>query len=363
MKNGIIIFFYVDDIALAFRKRQEQEALELIRGLQARYSLTGGSNLQWFLGIEVLRDREKNLIWLSQSAYIDKIANLAQSKQSSRYPMGKEELLPYDGITERASCKAYLRKIGSLLYTAVITRPDVAFAVSRLARFTTNPGPKHHEAADRVLLYLHSTSSLALQYGREDDFQVASDASFADNSIDRKSSQAYAMKLFGGMIGWRANKQETVTTSTTEAELLALSQAAKEALFVSRLLKELQIGLDDHRIRIECDNKQTIWLVTEEVTQLKTNLRHVDIHNHWLRQEVQKDLITVEYTESARMMADGLRKALTNNAFERFVEQMNLKDVSNLLVERRFNDLEELKLDQMELVEVDQDENEVLPTD
>ena len=130
MKNGIIIFFYVDDIALAFRKRQEQEALELIRGLQARYSLTGGSNLQWFLGIEVLRDREKNLIWLSQSAYIDKIANLAQSKQSSRYPMGKEELLPYDGITERASCKAYLRKIGSLLYTAVITRPDVTFAVS-----------------------------------------------------------------------------------------------------------------------------------------------------------------------------------------------------------------------------------------
>ena len=62
MKNGIIIFFYVDDIALAFRKRQEQEALELIRGLQTRYSLTGGSTLQWFLGIEVLRDREKNLI-------------------------------------------------------------------------------------------------------------------------------------------------------------------------------------------------------------------------------------------------------------------------------------------------------------
>ena len=72
-----------------------------------------------------------------------------------------------------------------------------------------------------------------LKYGREDDFQVASDASFADNSIDRKSSQAYAMKLFGGMIEWRANKQETVTTSTMEAELLVLSQVVKEALFVS----------------------------------------------------------------------------------------------------------------------------------
>ena len=103
-----------------------------------------------------------------------------------------------------------------------------------------------------------------------------------------------------------------------EAELLALSQAMKEALFVSRLLKELQIGLDDHHIRIECDNKQTIRLVIEEIARLKTSLRHVDIYNHWLRQEVQKDLITVEYTESARMMADGLTKALTNNAFKRF---------------------------------------------
>ena len=88
----------------------------------------------------------------------------------------------------------------------------------------------------------------------------------------------------------------------------------------------------------------------------------MDIHNHWLHQEVQKNLIMVEYTESARMMANGLTKVLTNNVFDRFMEQMNLKDVSNLLVERRLNDLEELKLDQMELVEIDQDENEVLPT-
>jgi hypothetical protein len=105
------------------------------------------------------------------------------------------------------------------------------------------------------------------------------------------------MKLFGGVIGWRASKQETVTTSTTEAELLALSQAAKEALFVSRLIKELKIKLDDNHIRIECDNKQTIRLVTEEFATLQTKLRHVDIHNHWLRQEVQNRTISVEYTE------------------------------------------------------------------
>jgi hypothetical protein len=65
---------------------------------------------------------------------------------------------------------------------------------------------------------------------------VVSDASFADNSTDRKSLQAFAMKLFGGLIGWRANKQDTVITSITEAELLALAQAAKESMYVSKLL-------------------------------------------------------------------------------------------------------------------------------
>jgi len=94
-----------------------------------------------------------------------------------------------------------------------------------------------------VLLYLKRHRDYGLQFGgnKDDTFTVASDASFVDNTVDRKSSQAYAMKLFGSVIGWRANKQDTVTISTTEAELLALSQAAKEGQYVSRLLRELTV--------------------------------------------------------------------------------------------------------------------------
>ncbi|EFQ86666.1 hypothetical protein PTT_18034, partial [Pyrenophora teres f. teres 0-1] len=95
-----------------------------------------------------------------------------------------------------------------------------------------------------------------------------------------KSSQGYAIKLFNGLIAWKANKQDTVTTSTTEAKLLALSQVAKEALFISRLLKELDIQLENPTVTIQCNNKQTIRLVTEEISKLQTKLRHVDIHNH-----------------------------------------------------------------------------------
>ncbi|EAQ84333.1 hypothetical protein CHGG_08347 [Chaetomium globosum CBS 148.51] len=334
-RNGVIIFFYVDDIVIAFRESQRQEALRTMIQLRTRYKLTGGEPLQWFLGMEILRDRSNRLLWLSQKSYIDKIATLAQTETASGSPMTKEELLPYEGIATARDVITYLRKIGSLLYDAVITRPDIAFAVSRLARFTTNPGLAHQKAADRVLLYLKHTSTLALQFGGADDLRIASDASFADNSLNRKSSQGYAMKLFGGLIAWRANKQDTVTTSTTEAELLALSQAAKEGLFVSRLLKELGVTLDLQRLVIEVDNTQTIRLVTEEIAKLKTNLRHVDIHNHWLRQEYAAGKIDVMYTKSAEMMADGLTKALVQEQFVSFREQMGLVDVRERLAESR----------------------------
>lgn len=344
-KEGIIIFFYVDDIVLAYKKKRESEVQSIMNNVRKKYKLTGGEPLQWFLGIEIIRDRERRLIWLSQSDYLDKIANLAdQTERRHDTPMRREELVPYAERATLASIRRYQRKVGSILYAAVITRPDVAFAASRLARFNANPGPEHHEAADQVLLYLRKTKYLALQFGGEDVFIVASDASFADNTIDRKSSQAYAMRLFGGFIGWRANKQATVTTSTTEAELLALSQAAKEAMFVSRLIKELGIKLDDERIRIQCDNQQTIQLVNKDIAKLQTKLRHVDIHNHWLRQEAQLDRISVEYRPTADMIADGLTKVLTNTSFQKFVKQIGLADVSRHLESRRLRDIREQDL-------------------
>ncbi|KAJ3454849.1 hypothetical protein MRS44_013449 [Fusarium solani] len=288
-KGGIIFFFYVDDIVLAYRKERESEI------------------------------------------------------QNCRHdiPMRRKELWPYNERASLSSIRRYQRKIGSILYAAVITRPDVAFAASRLARFNANPGPEHHAAADQVLLYLESTKTLALQFGGADLFTVASDASFADNTLDRKSSQAYIMKLFGGTIGWRANKQATVTTSTTEAELLALAQAAKEAMFISRLIKELGIRLDDQRIQIQCDNQQTIQLVNKDIAKLQTKLRHVDIHNHWLRQEAQKNRIKVEYRPTTDMIADGLTKTLSFAQFQKFVRQIGLTDMSSYLDNRRLQDIGE----------------------
>ncbi|KAF7570285.1 hypothetical protein PtrM4_102870 [Pyrenophora tritici-repentis] len=347
IRDGVFIFFYVDDIILASSKRHAEVARKVEEELKQRYNLTGGKDLQWFLGVEVIRDREKRKIWLSQKAYVEKIARLATNKdQRHNTPMARVELVAREGLATPGEINLYQRKIGSLLFAAVNTRPDVAFPVSRLARFLTNPGPLHQEAADRVLLYLESTKLLSLSFGGDDQLVVASDASFADNTADRKSSQGYVIKLFGGLIAWRANKQDTITTSTTEAELLALSQVAKESMFVRMLLEELRVELTEKTITIQCDNTQTIRLINEEISQLTTKLRHVDIHNHWLRQEAKRKSIRVVYVPSGEMLADGFTKTLPANNWPQFLTQVGLVEVKERDVEEA--DPEEI-LEKMEI--------------
>ena len=353
IKDGIIIFFYVDDIILAYSKQKETEAQQAMQHLRDKYSITGGDCLQWFLGVEVIRNREQRKIQLSQAAYADKISRLVDRKDIRHdTPMAAIELKPREGLATPSEINKYQRKIGSLMFAAVTTRPDIAFAMSRLARFLMNPGQEHHDAADRVLLYLQSTRNRALELGGDSRFEVASDASFADNTLDRKSSQGYTIKLFGGLIAWKASKQDTVTTSTTEAELLALSQVAKEAIFISRLLKELQIKLPEDTITIQCDNTQTIRLINEEVSRLQTKLRHVDIHNHWLRQEVLRRSIRVIYVQSADMLADGFTKALPANKWERFLSQMGLiertgiREITAARLEEIQSQIEKLEIEQ-----------------
>jgi hypothetical protein len=155
---------------------------------------------------------------------------------------------------------------------------------------------------------------------------VYTDASFADDLTDRKSSQGHLITLFGGPIAWKSGKQDTVTTSSTEAELLALTAVAKEAIATLRLFAGMRFELAD-KLTIWCDNQQTIRLVNSELPRLRTALRHIDIHNNWVRQEVQKRTFTVDYLETGKMPADGLTKALPKTKFRLFVEQLGLIQV------------------------------------
>ena len=301
--------------------------------LKKRFKLTGGHDIQWFLGVEIVRDRAIRKMWLSQQSYISKISVLASQVpfKAPKSPMAPEELFPATDPATRDSIRLYQRKVGSILYAAIITRPDIAFACSRLSRHNMNPDATHHAAADRVLNYLRGTMTWGLELGGGNNLQIYSDASFADNKNDRRSSQGFVIRLFRGTVDWRANKQATVTTSSTEAELLAISQAAKEAMFTDRLIRELGVNTDDGVLTIQCDNQQTIRLLMSSQFKLKTALRHVDIYNHWLREQVQQRNIRVQYLPTKEMAADGLTKALPNEPFDQFRRQIGVVNIGRRL--------------------------------
>ena len=348
-RGGIICFFYVDDIVFAYRKKDSEAMTEAVDEMQNHFQLNPIGELKWFLGMHIFRDRPKRSLWLSQQAYIEKLANkFITEPKSDKWPltpMAEEELFPLppeDEVLETDRTR-YQWKIGSILYAAISTRPDIAFAAARLSRYNCRPGKTHQEASDRVIQYLYRTRYQCIQFGHEStatSFVCASDASFTDNTLDQKSSQGYVLKLFGGPVAWRANKQDTVTTSSTKAELLALSQTAKKSIYLSHLLKALSIELDK-LLTIECDNRQTIRLLAESA-KLQTKLRHIDIHSHWLQQEVQRGSITLTWQEAKKMMADGLTKALSQGPFDRFTDIIRLVDQEDRLkLIKREEDLRE----------------------
>jgi hypothetical protein len=164
---------------------------------------------------------------------------------------------------------------------------------------------------------------------------IASDASFADDIEDRKSSQGCVIKPFGGPIVWKDSKQNTLTTSTTEEEFL--EHTAKG----NRLFRDVALDLGDP-IKLYCDNQQTIRLVVGENERITTKLRHVDIQNMWLRQEFKKGQFSVAYLPTNDMPADGLTKPLPRQRFEQFVRLLGLVDLEQRILEQGYADDDEV---------------------
>jgi hypothetical protein len=187
---------------------------------------------------------------------------------------------------------------------------------------------------DRAISYLYGTKTLAIEYSAacngDQVFTCASDAAYADDSTTRRSTEGYLFQLFRGAIDWRSTKQKTVTTSSTEAELLALTHASKEMLWWKRFFTSIFFD-SGHDSAISCDNQQMIRLLTKETPTLTTKLRHIDIHQHWLRQEVQEGRIKVNWVRTADMPADGFTKSLPRQRHEAFITQIGLVDIMDRL--------------------------------
>ncbi|XP_037951342.1 secreted RxLR effector protein 161-like [Teleopsis dalmanni] len=136
----------------------------------------------------------------------------------------------------------YQSLIGALMYLAVTTRPDIAFAVNFLSQFNSNYNVEHWKAAKRILRYLKGTSNYGLLYEKDnEELYGLVDADWGADLNDRRSYSGYAFIISGAAICWEARKQRTVALSSTESEYMAISEATKEVLYLKAILDDVGI--------------------------------------------------------------------------------------------------------------------------
>jgi hypothetical protein len=307
------------------------------------YNLKPMGDLAWFLGIRVLRDRAAFKSWLILDAFIDKVCHRFDIKLEGKKPEVPLTENWLDASNEEPSpprTKKYQEMTGSLGYASVWGRPDVSRTHVVLASHLINPGQTHVVKARGALRYLLATRGLALQASRDDPalaeyfsvlrdpvFFGASDASFADHVETCRSSQGYMFKFGGMTIDWKSCVQKTVSKSTTESELLALSLAGSQMEEWIRFFRGINLTLDC-KPTILCDNQQTVGIVNKSEDKLHTKVKHVDIHQQWVRQEVQAERLNVVWAPTDDMPADGLTKVLPKQKFAVFIKQLGLVDIS-----------------------------------
>ncbi|KAH9697829.1 hypothetical protein KPL71_023776 [Citrus sinensis] len=198
----------------------------------------------------LLRDRKNKTLALSQAVYIDKILTRFSMENS------KTDLLPFrHGITfskdqspktseeiERMRRVPYADAVGSLVYAMLCTRPDICFAVGMVSRYQFNPGPQYWTAVKHIIKYLKRTKNYMLVYSGDELIPVGyTDSDFISDKDSRKSTSGYVFTLGSGAISWMSVKQSCITDSTTKAEYVATSEAAKEAIWLRKFLRNLEV--------------------------------------------------------------------------------------------------------------------------
>ncbi|RYC53684.1 hypothetical protein CHU98_g12525, partial [Xylaria longipes] len=266
----VYVVFYVDDFLVLYHRDHEKQAQKVINGIKRAYEVKEQGDICWFLGIRVIRDRRARKISLVHDQYIEKIAlryDLADSSWIPVTPLPFKELMKHLGEASKAQVKVFQERVGSILYTAIMIRPDVAFAAAQLSKHLTNPSQEHLAIADQVIKYLYHTRFLGITYGQAEQsaqaLLIAGDASFGDDKETRRSSHGYIIFLFGGAISWKATKQSTVSTSTTEAEINVLGLTGVETIALKRLFRDIALELGQEWT-IHSDNTQAIRLVVGE---------------------------------------------------------------------------------------------------
>nr|GEX26775.1 zinc finger, CCHC-type [Tanacetum cinerariifolium] len=216
-----------------------------------------------------------------------------------------EKLMPNIGLA--VSKLEYSRVIGCLMYAMTCTRPDIAFDVGKLSRYTSNPRTQHCQAIQRVLKYLKKTMDYRLVYfGYPSVLEGYTDASWINNTEDNSSLSGWVFLLSSSTISWASKKQTCITGSIMESEFMALAAAGKESECAATLAKAYS----------QMYNRMS---------------RHLGVIHSMIRELITNEVVSVEFVRSQQILADHLTKGLARDLVIKSAEGMGLKAEAHVL--------------------------------
>jgi hypothetical protein len=337
-KRQLYIVVWVDDIFMFFPKQATTEAAAIWTAMQSKLQLPAWEDIDDCLSCTVKRDRANNTITLSQETAINKLLVRvnAQDTNDKDTPMVANIKLSKKQCPSAAQAAVmmseqqwYLSTLACTIYFVSWTRPDLAFAVSKLCKFMHNPGHEHIVALKRMLRYLKGTANHGLKYdfsntnptpGAQLGVYGYYDAAHADCLDTMRSTLAYVFFFCGCAISWHTKLHSVITTSTNHSEYCAAAKAAKEAKWWDKLLTEIGFGRFVRPIDLFSDSKGCIAMTYNPVQRSAS--KHVDLADHYAREQQEAGTITITYVSTKDMIADLLTKPLAVADFTKHARKL-----------------------------------------
>ena len=348
LDNGsrMYLLLYVDDMLIACKSKKAVQ--ELKAALSREFEMKDLGPARKILGMEIIRDRPNGMLHLSQGGYIKKIlerygmkdAKPAALPLAAHFSLSKT-MSPQTEVEAQEMKKVpYASGVGSLMYAMVCCRPDIAHAVSQVSRFMAQPGREHWRALKGIFRYLVGTVGVGICYGQQKGAEGSDlskeargqlygyvDADFGGDVDTRRSITGFVFSLFGGPVSWRSCLQPITALSTTEAEYIGITEAAKEALWLKGLM--LEMGLDQNVVWIYSDSQSALMLAQNAVYHAR--MKHIDIRYHRIRELVEEGEVELVKVHTKENPADALTKVLPRDSFQKCVSLMQLMDTAGVL--------------------------------
>lgn len=324
-----IIVVYVDDIFI-FAPNPEL-ITDTIKRITKKYEANDLGEISQALGVKVERNRMGD-IRLSQRLYVEdmlKNYNMTECRETSTpldpgIRLSKEDAPKTEEEKKLMVNIPYRELIGSLMFLALYTRPDILFAVTKLSQYNSNPGKQHWHQAKHILRYLSATKDYGIIYKTDKNSSVAiyCDALWAGDTDDRHSFSGMVMLLGNSIVQWKAVKQKSLSISTMEAEYVSLANGVKETQWLNMFLSELNlIEYFSGPLQINCDKRAAI---DAHNNMEKSKTKHIDIAYHVVREKLEEGLIQLNYIPSNENLADGMTKGLKKIAHDRYIKMLDM---------------------------------------